>query len=101
MKEGKSHANLGSRRAEKSRNNADWSPKECAEQFLADIKSGDIKPDRLYLMYWEESDNADLEDADEKGFWPGSYTCNLSYQEELAMLEIEKASLMDRWRNKE
>jgi len=81
--------NLGTHRATKAGDNSKWTPEECAEQFLADIRSGEIKPDRLFLMYWEPTDDG--------GFYPCSYTQNLCFSEELAMLEIEKKQLFQRW----
>lgn len=50
-------ANFRAALAEKNEDNTLWTPQDCVEAFLDDIKSGEIAPKRVLVIYEQETDN--------------------------------------------
>ena len=58
--------NLGAKRAFGNSDNSAWTPTEMLQQMISDIETGEVKPEQMLLIYWEESE-------DGEGFFPGEH----------------------------
>lgn len=73
-------ANFRAALAEKNEDNTLWTPQDCAEEFLADIASGEIAPTRVLIIFEEDlpGGNKDI----------SSYRANLDRSYEAYMLTM-------------
>lgn len=75
--------------AEASHDNTLWSPRDCLENFISAIDSGEVKPKSLSIVYFEEEG---------KQIIYGYQNSKLSYTEHIAMLDIVKDMALSRFK---
>lgn len=77
---------LAEARAVKNNDSRLWSPTDCLRKVLHDIEIGEIKPQRVMVIYEELADEAKPEGLKHQG----RYLANVQTSERIAMLEWEK-----------
>lgn len=80
---------LNERRALKAADNALWSPLECVEAFARDIRSGEVKPVRVIVIYEEELPCG--------GGIISTYMANVKRDTEIALLHMRLHSATHKW----
>lgn len=74
--------NLNEVRAVTKGDSSLWSPRDCLEAVLRDIKNGEIKPDSLMVLY------------SEKGGLPKFYRCHMTYEKNITMLRLAEQTVI-------
>jgi len=74
---------LSSERAKRSENSADWTPRDCIDDFVGKLIAGELNPDALFIAYRDS-------DSREYGFMSASPT----QEHALALMEIGKVMLV-------
>jgi len=81
---------LNEARANRLSDNCLWTPEDCVTAFLRDIKSGEIKPTKVVLIYEEDL-------PAEGGQRISAYLSNVKRDQEIALLEMRKHFAMHKW----
>jgi hypothetical protein len=77
---------LAAARAVKSEDNRLWSPLDCLEEAIRDLKAGKIKADKLIVTFV---------DTDEQSFTVHHYSANIKASEILAALVCMNARILE------
>lgn len=77
--------------ATKGSSSTTWNPEQCVEEFLDQIKSGNIKPTKIMIAFFEDSDDGRL--------IPSRWFANMNTIETVALIELIKELTMKDWAN--
>ena len=80
---------LNERRAIRDGDNAKWTVMDCASAFMRDVTSGEIRPDRVIILYEESMANGGKSIA--------VYSANVQRDTEIAMLHMRLHSATHKW----
>lgn len=86
--------NLGAERAERKRDNREWTVEDALEEMLCELRAGDIRPVHLVIHYLEPADVMDPE-ADPERLRHGCYLVHVNLFEQLGILDIAKRKLLE------
>ena len=81
---------LNKARAEKAGDSKLWTPQDCVEDLLKELKSGRIKPSQIVIHYLEDYDDGYREHG-----WSIS---GVTRQEHIALLELAKWRMLELWK---
>ena len=80
---------LNEARAQKASDNKLWTPLDCAEAFVRDIKSGKARPQRALILYEEPEPDG--------GFTINAYAANMQRDTEIALLHMRLHAATHKW----
>ena len=79
-------ASLGAKRAQEARDNRLWTPVECLEDAIRDLKSGQTKANKVVVLFVDMSEGE---------FTVSHYSANIKASEILAAGVVLQAKLLD------
>lgn len=80
---------LAPRRVEKQSDNMEVRPIDVVRKLLHDIESGKVTPDKVFILIVENKDD---------GSWDRyTYRAGLTFEQEIALLELAKKRSVERW----
>lgn len=77
---------LGAVRAEKARDNRLWTPLECLQEAINDLQSGEIKANKLVIVFVQ---------ADDESHTISHYSANIKASEILSAAICMQARVLD------
>jgi hypothetical protein len=70
-----------------------WSPEQCLDELLTDIRSGKHKPKKLIVLFWEDLHG-------DGRLTRGERYVNFTYTESVAFLTLAQQDAIESWRGR-